>query len=281
MAAVLTHNAYGKSDVRLTKVTRHGARNDVKELSVAVQLEGDFAAAYTQGDNSRLIATDSMKNAVYVLAKDHPLTDIETFGQALGRHFMESYSHIARATIDLEMKAWERITVNGEEHPHAFMGGRTEKRTCRVMLSPSGERIESGLTDLLLLKTTDSSFAGFIRDRYTTLPETDDRIFATMLTARWRYGMPAVEWDECHQLIRRTLLEMFADHESLSVQHTLHAMGSAALEACAQIDEINLEMPNQHRVLVNLEPFGLTNRNEIFVPTDEPFGLIRGTLSRR
>jgi urate oxidase len=281
MAAVLEHDAYGKSQVRLTKVTRDADRHDLKELTVDIQLEGDFVAAYTHGDNSRLVATDTMKNTVYALAKNHPLTDIESFAQALGRHFLDNNAHVSSASIYIEEHAWRRIEVDGRDHPHAFLGGGNEKRTCTVQASHEDCSIESGLDDLLLLKTTDSAFRGFLRDRYTTLPETDERIFATILKAHWRYSVDKADWNGCHRIIRQALLETFAQHKSLAVQQTLFAMGEKALAVCPEIDEITLAMPNKHWLLVNLQVFGMENANEIFVPTEEPYGLITGTLRRK
>src|SRR5438034_1191684 len=94
MSAVLAHNSYGKSQVRLTRVTRHDDRHDIKEVGVAIKLEGDFAASYFQGDNSRVVATDTMKNTVYVLARQHGLADIESFGQLLVGHFLKEYPQV-------------------------------------------------------------------------------------------------------------------------------------------------------------------------------------------
>jgi urate oxidase len=252
----------------------------LKELCVAIQLTGDFGASYTHGDNSRIVATDTMKNSVYVLAKDHPLTDIESFGQALAGHFLKTYPHVATATITLVEQPWQRVVLNGEEHPHAFVGGGGEHRTSTITLTRQEQRVESGFEGLALLKTTDSAFTGFLRDSYTTLPETEDRIFATLLTAAWLHGEPPDDWNGSYQLIRQTLVEVFAAHKSLAVQHTLYAMGAAALEVCPSIRQINMQMPNRHHLLVNLQPFGLANINEVFVPTDEPFGLISATLTR-
>jgi urate oxidase len=280
MSAALTNNAYGKSQVRLTHVTRHADRHDLKELSVAVELEGDFAASYWAGDNSRVVATDTMKNTVYVLAKRHGVANIESFGLALADHFLQEYPQVSRAAIELEEHLWQRIVTSGREHPHAFVGGSSEKRTCTVACSRDGVSVESGLDGLLVLKTTDSAFTGFVRDRYTTLPDTNDRVFATMVAATWRCDPAPADWDESHRLVRQTLLDVFANHKSLGVQHTLFAMGEAALAACPPLQEIRLQMPNKHRVLVNLQPFGLDNQNEVFVATDEPFGLISGTVRR-
>jgi urate oxidase len=280
MSVMLTHHAYGKSQIRLTRVTRHADRHDLKELCVAVQLEGDFVASYLTGDNRNIVATDTMKNIVYVLAKKHGIGAVESFGETVARHFMQTYAQVQAATIDLVEHSWRRLVVDGRDHPHAFVGGTREKRTAVVTLTRQGVRVESGLDELSLLKTTDSAFAGFVRDEYTTLPETDDRIFATLLSARWLWGKTPANWDRAYEVVRLALVEAFARHRSLSVQQTLHAMGTAALEKCSEIEQITLTMPNKHHLLVNLEPFGLDNLNEVFVATDEPYGVIAGTLSR-
>ena len=281
MPAVLTQHSYGKSRVRLTRVTRLPDRHEIRELTVDIRLEGDFDASYTLGDNSRIIATDTMKNVVYALAQGRPAEAIEDFGAVLAGHFVEGFPHVRSATVGLAEHPWRRISVDGVDHPHAFVGGDGERRTATITRGLDGPKVESGLGGLMVLKTTGSGFSGFLRDRHTTLPETTDRIFATEIRSRWTYAPGAiVRWDETHSRVRRALLETFAVHESLAVQQTLHAMGEAALDACAEIEEITLTLPNQHRILVDLERFGQSNANEIFVATDEPFGLITGTLRR-
>jgi len=282
MAAVLTQHSYGKSRVRLTRVTRPGDRHEVRELTVDVRLEGEFDASYTLGDNSRIIATDTMKNVVYALAQGRPPEAIEDFGEALAGHFVGEFSHVRLAEVAIAEHPWHRIAVGeGGDHPHAFVGGGDEVRTATIAQRRDGLTVEAGLAGLRVLKTAGSGFSGFLRDRFTTLPETEDRIFATEVRARWRYAAGStVAWDDAHARVRRALLETFARHESLAVQQTLHAMGEAALEACAEAEEITLVLPNQHRILVDLARFGRPNPNEIFVATDEPFGLIAGTLRR-
>jgi urate oxidase len=279
MPVVLAHNAYGKSRVRLTKVQRHADRHDLIEWSIDVRLEGDFAAAYTAGDNRQVVATDTMKNVVYAHAADHTLTSPEPFALVLGRHFLDSYPQVESAAVHIRVEPWQRIEVGGRPHRHAFLGGGTERRTCTVEQTRQGKRIVAGIADLMLLKTADSAFRDFHRDAYTMLPDTDDRIFATSLTADWQYA-DATGWDADHAAVRRALLETFAGHPSLGVQHTLHAMGEAALAAAPSVEEITLMMPNRHRLLVNLAPFGRENPNAVFVATDEPHGLITGTLRR-
>ncbi len=276
----LTHNSYGKSRVRLTKVTRHPDRHDLQEVTVDVELEGDFDAAYTSGDNSRIIATDTMKNTVYALARHHPIGDLEEFGLHLAGHFVDGFEQVDCATIRLAEQAWDRITEAGSPHPSAFVGGRSEQRVCTLRHTRHETTVQSGVEGLLILKTAHSSFSGFSRDAYTTLRETEDRILATSVTALWTYDDIGLDWSTCYTDVRGSMLRIFAEHDSRSVQETLYKMGEAALAACSRISEITLHLPNSHRLPVNLEPFGLDNPNELFVPTPEPFGIISGTLKR-
>lgn len=280
MSTAMVHNSYGKSRVRLTKVKRHPDRHELKEVCVDIQLEGEFEASFTDGDNSRVIATDSMKNTVYVLAANHAIPDIETFGKDLTSHFLEQYDQVRSATAQLSEDLWVRIGKNGEEHPHAFVSAGNEKRTATVVTGPDGQRVEAGIENLLVLKTAGSEFSGFIRDRYTTLPEARDRIFATSVSARWSYQGDTADFNRLYEKVRTLILEVFAAHHSLAVQQTIHKMGETVLAACPEIERISFSMPNQHRLPFNLLPFGLENRNEIFVPTDEPYGLIKATLKR-
>jgi urate oxidase len=280
MSVILAHHSYGKSRVRLTKVTRMGGRHEVRELLIGIELEGDFADSYTIGDNRLIIATDSMKNVAYALAKEHPMESIEDFAAALAGHFLEHHAHLDTSKVQITEQPLLRIRVADLEHPHAFTGGAREAETCAVKQTRGGSTVDSGLEDLFLLKTTGSGFTGFLRDKYTTLSETSDRLMATLLTANWRYAEALVSWNDARRTIRRALVETFAVQQSLSLQHTLHAMGTAALEACTAIDRITLTMPNKHRILVNLVPFGLENTGEVFVATDEPHGTITGTLVR-
>jgi urate oxidase len=286
VSIVLTEHSYGKARIRLTKVARRADRHEIRELTIEIRLEGDFAGSYTAGDNRLIIPTDTMKNVAYALAKEHALDSIEAFGLTLTGHFLEHYGHVERATARLVEHPMERIRIDGVEHPHAFAGRGLESRTCTVRRGRGGPHIESGIDELFLLKTTNSAFAGFLRDRYTTLPDSADRILATMLTADWLTAVGSAEdadgfdWNGAHAVVRRSLIETFAGHRSLSVQQTLHDMGSAVLIACPQVERITLNMPNKHRILVDLKPFGLDNVDEVFVATDEPHGTITGTLLR-
>jgi urate oxidase len=279
--AKLLHNSYGKSSVRLTKVTRSQNHHDLAELSVDISLEGDFADSYTKGDNSQIIATDSMRNTVYVLAKENSFASIEEFASLLCKHFVGTYAQVQAAKVFINETKWDRIALNSKPHAHAFVGAGSETRTCAVNLN-RGESllVGGGIANLQVLKTTDSEFCGFVTDRYRTLKDAKDRIFATAVKARWNYTASSPDFNRCYADIRTALLTIFVTHHSLAVQQTLLAMGQAALDTCSAIDLIYLEMPNQHRIPFNLQPFGLENNNEIFVPTDEPFGLISGTVKR-
>lgn len=282
MAVILGENRYGKSQVRLVTVRRHADHHELKDVTVAIALEGDFEAAYHDGDNAGVLPTDTMKNTVYAFAADHPVKEIEDFGLRLSGHFLDHAPGTTRVAIDLTEHLWERIEAGGTPHPHAFRRAGAERRTARVVRDREGAQdaqVVAGIEELVVLKTAKSAFAGFPRDRYTTLPETHDRIFATAVQASWRYRRPDLPFDKLWQEVRRHLLETFAGHDSLSVQHTLYAMGEAVLEI-PDIEEIHLVLPNKHHLPVDLTRFGLENRNEVFVATEEPYGRIEATVRR-
>jgi urate oxidase len=279
--AVLGANSYGKSGIRLVKVSRQPDRHDLKDLTVAVRLEGDFERAHRDGDNSALLPTDTMKNTVYALASQNSVDEIEAFGVLLARHFVRSNASVSRARVEVAEHLWEHLDISGRPHRHAFRRSGAEMRLARVSVGrEGGAAVEAGLENLVILKTAQSGFAGFPRDRYTTLKETDDRILATALSAVWCYREAEISFSLLWRGVRQTLLETFSDHESRSVQHTLHAMGEAVLERHAEVHEIRLSMPNKHHLPVDLAPFGLPNENAIFVATEEPYGLIEATTSR-
>ena len=272
-------NHYGKESIRLVKVDKRTERHEVRDLTVDVALEGDFASSYTDGDNSLVIATDTMKNTVYALAPEHLTGPIEAFGLVLGRHFLDS-PQVSTATITIREYGWERLDGPNGPAADAFRrpGGAT--RTASVVAGESGIVVESGLTDLVVMKTTRSAFTGFPRDRYTTLGEASDRIMATKVTATWRHSGPTEDWDASYNGVVATLLEVFADHHSESVQHSIWLMGSAMLERHPEIDEVRMSLPNLHHWSVDLAPFGGENRGEIFVATVDPHGLIEATVRR-
>ena len=283
MEARLEWNSYGKSRVRVMRVAREKSVHTLHDVEVAIQLEGDFERVHTHGDNSNCLPTDTMKNTVYVLAKQLGIEEIEDFGVALAQHFLSSHKPVSRATVEIRENLWSRADVAGAPHPHTFLSAEGgDKRTTTVSLDRASRSIESGLDDLLILKTTGSAFAGFPRDPLTTLPEVSDRIFATRICATWRFGKTsAIAWGSVWQRARKALVETFASHdESRSVQHTLHALGNGVLGACPEIESIHLSLPNVHCLLFDLTRFGLTNANEVFVPTDEPHGLIEARLTR-
>jgi len=275
---VLAWNRYGKSQVRLVKLRRSREPHEIVDLTIDVQLEGAFDAVYVDGDNAACLATDTMKNTVYALARQDPIVSVESFGLRLAEHFIGT-PHVARVRLSAVEHRWDRLTVNGQPHPHAFVQPGGEQWTAVVTCDRDRREVVSGLTNLVVLKTTDSAFAGFPRDAFTTLPETTDRILATSVTASWRYASASADFF-VRDRIRTTLIETFAAHDSRSVQHTLYAMGEAALAACGEIVEITLSLPNRHHLLVDLKPFGLDNPNEIFVATDQPYGVIEATMRR-
>ena len=281
MSVKILQDNYGKSRVRLVKVARSTDRHELQNLTVNIALEGDFETIHTVGDNSQCLPTDTMKNTVYALAgQTQEIEEIETFGQRLTAHFLANNPQVSRVIIDIFETAWKRMKFDADEHDHSFLKGSSEKRTAKITASRDSITIESGVEDLIVLKTTHSGFVGFIKDVFTTLPETTDRIFSTAIKATWRYAKPGDATDAAFQSIRQTILQAFADHDSLSVQHTLYAMGEAILNKFSEIEEIAFSLPNIHCLPIDMTKFGQQNDNRIFVPTDDQHGLIESRLTR-
>jgi urate oxidase len=274
----LSWNRYGKARVRLVKVRRAHDPHQLVDLTLDVQLEGAFEPVYVDGDNQRCLATDTMKNTVYAFARTSDLEHVELFAEELAAHFAAQPA-VTTVRVAATEQPWQRVAVGGHPHPHAFVQPGGEQWTAVVTCDGQGTHVVSGVTNLVLLKTTDSAFAHFPRDQFTTLSETFDRILATSVTASWRYRTGMRDFS-VRDRIRQGLIETFAAHDSRSVQHTLYAMAEAALDVCVDVTEITLSLPNRHHLLVDLKPFGLDNPNEVFVATDQPYGLIEARVKR-
>ncbi|MCG8460160.1 MAG: urate oxidase [Holophagales bacterium] len=272
----LTENHHGKSAVRLLRVDRSETPHRLLEAEVDIRVEGQRKEAFSAGDNSSVLPTDTMKNTVYALAREQAPETIEALGQVLAEHLVSEHEMVTRAAVEVEERIWSPIGPR----PDAFERVGSERATTRVVVDGGGRRVRSGLTGLTLLKTAHSGFSGFPRDRYTTLVETDDRLLATRITAAWSYRGEELDYGVARAEVRRILVDTFAGHDSLSVQHTLYAMGQAVLEGVEEVWKIRLNLPNKHYHLADLAPFGLDNPNQVFVPTDEPFGNIEATLER-
>jgi urate oxidase len=282
MMIELAENRYGKSRVRLMKVLRGPEGNELREWTVQVLLTGDFDSAHYEGDNSKILPTDTMKNTVYFVARSSKADSMEDYGKELIDFLLARNPQVSSASVCVEGAMWKRLTVDGKPHPTSFMRGSGEVQTTTVSREQKGEfRVSSGLKNLVVMKTADSGFEGYIKDELTTLKETNDRLFCTALTADWRYTTAEVDFNARRRSVREAMLARFADHKSKSVQETEYEMGKAALEAVAEVDQIDLAMPNKHCLLVDLSRFGQENPNEIFVPTDEPAGQIEARVRRR
>ena len=278
----LTHNAYGKSAVRLTKIVRNGSHHTLFEIDARVQLEGDFTAAYTDGDNRQVVATDTIKNTVYVVAKENAFDSIEQFATILCRHFVKTYAQVSAVKVELEQTNWVRIDIDGRPHDHAFTGGGTQKRFWVATLERANPRpdLRGGVRGLLVLKTTESGWENFHTDRYRTLKDTADRILASQVDATWTYGVPDPDGDAAYDTVTKAILHAFTASYSRGAQQTIMDMGTAVLAACADVASIAFELPNLHRIPFNFDPFGLEFDNDIYVATAEPYGLIHGTITR-
>ena len=278
---VLGQNNYGKSEIRLFKVKRDTEVHEVWDLDVRVSLEGDFDAAHYEGDNSRLLATDTMRNTVYALAKDRLTGSIEGFGLALVDHFLEAGPTVTGCRVGITQFQWRRIEANGQPHDHSFVRERGERKAV-VWGDAGGQRtVEAGIDDVYVLKTTNSGWEGFYRDHFTTLPETNDRILATIVTAKWEYSALEADFDRLWNGVMQSTLQTLTDHYSPSVQNTLYRMGKVVLEEFSEIERIWYSFPNVHHIAYDLERFGIQNEGEILHATQDPYGQIEGWVERR
>ncbi|HEY9717021.1 MAG TPA: urate oxidase [Trichormus sp.] len=281
-STTLLNNSYGKSRVRLTKIIRESSPPKWKEITVESELIGDeFDSCYYDGDNSKIVTTDAQKNTVYAIASKNHLNSIEDYGMALAKHYLDDYSHIKEVFIRIQEELWNNIPVNGSVHPTAFVKSAGDLRTTTIRMDRKKTDVVSGIENMIVAKITESEFFGFIKDNYTTLKDTHDRIFGTSVSANWRFSTDKTDFNAAYETARRVMLETFANHHSLSAQQTLYAMGDAVLNAVKDIENISLVLPNLHRLPFDLKPFGLENRNEIFVNTTEPQGTIKGTVGRK
>jgi len=284
MAIHLGANQYGKAESRVVRVYRDTPRHQIRDLNVSSALRGRFEDAHTTGDQRDVLPTDTQKNTAFAFAKEKGVGAIEDFALTLGGHFIDAAPAADGARIEVEEYPWERITVDGQGHDHSSVRFGSGIRTTVVNIEGRGDErkayVVSGIRDLVVLKSTGSEFHGFLKDKYTTLQETSDRILATSLVARWRYDHTDVDWDKSYDEIKALLLEQFARIHSLALQQTLYGMGEAVLQQHPEVAEVKFSAPNKHHFLVDLSPFGVENPGEVFIAADRPYGLIEATVVR-
>jgi urate oxidase len=287
--ARLGRNTYGKSRVRLSRITRRPNPespdfpdlHEFQEWTVQVLLEGNFDASFTAADNSKVLPTDTMKNTVYSLARASHAATIEEFAMELGDYLLLNNAHVSKVSVEIEEKPWERMKIDGAPEVTTFQLRGPEVETVHAMRTRGAAwQISSGIDGLTILKTTKSAFTGYLVDKLTTLKPATDRILGTRATVIWDYAASTPDFAAVRRRILAALLREFAGHMSMSVQHTLYDMGKAALAAAPEIARIHLAMPNLHHLLADLGPFGQDNPNHIFVPIDEPHGTIEATIER-
>jgi urate oxidase len=280
MGFELGPNRYGKAGIRLATVVRGEERHEFSEREIEVRLEGDFEDVHVEGDNATVLPTDTMRSAAYALAFEQPAEALEVFGLRYTEYLLDASPAASLAEAWMSERPWERVVIDGRPHPYAFTRGAF-RWTTHAVRDRDGVRLSGGLDELYLLKTTGSAFGGFLKDRYTILPETDDRILATELDAHWRYIGSRLDFVKEREACRDALVRAFAHHDdSRSVQHTLWHMGTAVLEAAPDVEEVTLSMPNLHHVAVDLAYCGIQNDGRVFVVTDKPSGRIEGTVRR-
>lgn len=276
----LTSGSYGKGRVRVLRLARDGDHHTVRELTVMVMLTGDFSAAWTRGDNRRVIATDSIKNIVNITAAKHLEADNEAFAGHVAALFLETYAQVTAVTVEALETRWLRRSIGGAPHGHTFTLDGNGNPFVRLAADRGGSVLQSGLRGYTLMKTTGSGWVDFVDDQYRTLPDTSDRICATSMDATWTWSGAPADYGAANDRVLDTLITVFGTTYSAGVQDSMYRMGDSVLAALPEIAEIAFAMPNKHYIPMNLTPFGLANDGAVFLPTDEPHGQIEATIGR-
>jgi urate oxidase len=276
----LIKNRYGKGRVRVMRIHRDGERQEVSQLNIKVMVEGEFAGTYTHADNTRTVSTDTIKNVVNVVARENTGLCTEDFCQVLARKYLDLYTQVTSVAVTAHETKWTRLSFGGKPHPHSFILDSNGKPTVEVTATREGSALVSGIEGFTFMKSTQSGWEDYVKDPYTTLKETDDRICATSMVASWKWSAKPQNYPAANAKILARLLEVFGTSYSASVQDSLYRMGEAALDAVPEISEISMACPNMHFIPINLSAFGLDNNNDVFLPTDEPHGQIECTVGR-
>ena len=277
----LIKNRYGKGRVRVMRIHRDGDRHEVSQLNVKAMIEGDFARAYTVADNSTSVSTDTIKNVVNVVARENTGLCTEDFCQMLAKKYLDLYPQVTSVALTVHETKWSRLSFGGKPHPHSFVLDSNGKPTVEVSAIRGGATtMSSGIDGFAFMKSTQSGWENYLKDSYTTIPPTADRMCATSMVASWKWSGKPANYPATNNKILDTMLEVFAMTYSKSVQDSLYRMGEAALAAVSEISEISMACPNMHFILMNLQAFGLDNNNDVFLPTDEPHGQIECTVGR-
>jgi urate oxidase len=284
---VLGGNRFGKAEVRLVRIDRaEGSVGLPTDLNITSHLSGDLSAVHLEGDNAGVLTTDAQKNTMYAFARDAPIGSTVDFALRLAKHFVETVEGVHRAQIEISAYPWSRLSVAGAPAPHSFQRAGGPTAVTEVTYEAGRAWVVLGLEDLVVMNATGSEFNGFLREDYTTLPETDERILATAVSARWRYADfdvasgAGVDWVKSAAETQRLMLETFAATYSKSLQQTLYSMGRRVLTELPEVMEIRMSMPNKHHFLSDLTPFGRDNPDVVYYAADRPYGLIEGTVVR-
>lgn len=276
----LIKNKYGKGRVRIMRIHREGEKQEVSQLSIKAMIEGDFARAYTDGDNSTSVSTDTIKNVVNIVARENTGLSAEDFCQVLAKRYLDTYPQVASVTVTAHETKWTRLLIDGKPHAHSFILDSNGKPTVEVAATRAQMSMSSGIDGFTFMKSTQSGWENFAPDPYTTLQPTGDRMCATAMVASWKWSGKPSSYPQTNAKILAKLLDVFATTYSPSVQNSLYHMGEAVLAAVPEISEISMACPNIHYILMNLAPFGMDNNNDVFLPTDEPHGQIECTVGR-
>ncbi|GMI14018.1 hypothetical protein TrVE_jg7449 [Triparma verrucosa] len=288
-------HSHGKAKVRVMKVVRTEAKHFCYEYSVDTTLYSPtYERVFTADDNTDLVATDTQKNTVYVVAKRTKADSPEQFAVDLCKHFLSEYSILTGAEALVRQVVWERAVVDGSDHDHGWIKRGPEMNVGHCKFDRDDVPVvTSKLQGYTIFKSTQSGFANYLQDKYTLLPPCEERCLSTEMDATWTYagdidGDCGGSFD--YSSLRTTVVSeltkgIFGPASggvfSVSLQATIYDAGCMVLTACPDVKNIKIETPNKHYLPYRqLETLGETFEDDVFTPTDEPSGTIQCIVER-
>ena len=272
-------NYYGKGDVIVYRLKRDGrvppGQSAVFGASVKMLAYGDaFWPTYTTGDNTGLVATDSMKNFIQRETLNYAGPDLEEYCRFLGAKFLDTYPQVEGTQVSADEVPFAAL----QSRSTAFAPAGPECFTCRIELNRGGTvEIASGIRGFRLLRLGGSAFHGFVRDQYTTLPDIKNRPLRMGLDLEWTYTSHAAAFSagKIPAAVRAIVRQLFEGFESGSIQQVIYQIGSRMLQDIPVIAEIQLEANNR-----TWDTIAESDTLGVYTDARPPYGCLGLTLKR-
>jgi urate oxidase len=272
-------SSYGESQLRLLRIVRRGDRDDPQDLTVALRFEGDFAAAFREGNATGVLPGETLKNLVYKVAREGRHPAIETLGLALCSRILREHAQVGRVRVDISEQPWARVDAGGKAQGQAFTPVAQERRTTAIVSNGTRTSVTSGIQDLALMRTSGLAPARNAVEADDGAADGLQRLLMASLSLTWSYTEGDIAFAPYRQGVRAAVVETFAWHASRSVQHTLYAIGDVILASYQDISAVTLALKERPYRPADLLELSL-DADALFVAYDEPVGIVELTVER-